>query len=85
MPPFGKEICHHSNRIKLHKVQESAGSAVGDGSQTRLQSKRLQGKQKLMMNIYWTKIRLRAAANQAIYLVILSRFLMGSDQFGYIV
>ena len=24
-----------------------------------------------MMNIYWTKIKLRAAANQAIYLVIL--------------
>ena len=23
-----------------------------------------------MMNIYWTKIKLRAAANQAIYLVI---------------
>ena len=32
MQPFGKEItfCHHSNEIKLHKVQESAGSAVGD-------------------------------------------------------
>ena len=30
MPPFGKEICHHSNGIKLHKVQESAGSTVGD-------------------------------------------------------
>ena len=30
MPPFGKEICHHSNYIKLHKVHESAGSAVGD-------------------------------------------------------
>ena len=28
--PFGKEICHHSNGIKLHKVQESAGCAVGD-------------------------------------------------------
>ena len=30
IPPFGKEICHHSNEIKLYKVQESAGSAVGD-------------------------------------------------------
>ena len=30
IPPFGKEICYHSNGIKLHKVQESAGSAVGD-------------------------------------------------------
>ena len=30
MPSFGKEICHHSNEIKLQNVQESAGSAVGD-------------------------------------------------------
>ena len=30
MLPFGKEMCHHSNEIKLHKVQESAGSAVGN-------------------------------------------------------
>ena len=30
IPSFGKEIFHHSNGIKLHKVQESAGSAVGD-------------------------------------------------------
>ena len=29
-PTFGKEICQHSNVIKLHKVQESAGSALGD-------------------------------------------------------
>ena len=29
IPPFGKEICYHSNGIKFHKVQESAGSAVG--------------------------------------------------------
>ena len=27
---FGKEICHHSYGNKLHKVQESAASAVGD-------------------------------------------------------
>ena len=31
-----------------------------------------------MMNIYWTKIKLRAAANQAIYLVI---FPVGSRKF----
>ena len=36
---FGKEICHHSNGIKLHKVQESAGSAVGDKHPIRLYSK----------------------------------------------
>ena len=30
---FGKEICHHSNVNKLHKVQESAVSAVGDKHQ----------------------------------------------------
>ena len=30
IPPFGKHICHHSNGIKLHHVQKSAGSAVGD-------------------------------------------------------
>ena len=30
IPPFGKEICHHSNEIKLHRVQEFAGSTVGD-------------------------------------------------------
>ena len=30
IPPFGKAICHHSNGIKLHKVQDSSGSAVGD-------------------------------------------------------
>ena len=31
-PTLCKEICRHSksNGIKLHKVQESAGSAVGD-------------------------------------------------------
>ena len=29
----GKEICHQSNRIMLHKVQESAASAVGDKHQ----------------------------------------------------
>ena len=28
--PNGKEICHHSNGIKLHKVHESDGSAVDD-------------------------------------------------------
>ena len=28
--PSGKEICHHLNGIKLHKVQESVGFAVGD-------------------------------------------------------
>ena len=27
---FGKENCHHSNGNILHKVQESAASAVGD-------------------------------------------------------
>ena len=27
---FGKEICHHSNGNKLHKVQESTASVVGD-------------------------------------------------------
>ena len=31
---FGKEICRHSNGNKLHKVQESAASAVGDKPQT---------------------------------------------------
>ena len=30
---FGKEICHHSNGNMLHKVQESAASAVGDKHQ----------------------------------------------------
>ena len=30
---FGKEICRHSNGNKLHKVQESAASAVGDKHQ----------------------------------------------------
>ena len=30
---FGKEMCHHSNGNKLHKVQESAASAVGDKHQ----------------------------------------------------
>ena len=30
---FGKEICCHSNWNKLHKVQESAASAVGDKHQ----------------------------------------------------
>ena len=30
IPPFGKHICHHSNGIKLHNMQKSAGSAVGD-------------------------------------------------------
>ena len=30
MIPFGKEMCHHLNEIKVHKVQESVGSAVGD-------------------------------------------------------
>ena len=30
---FGKEICHHSNGNNLHKVQESAASAVGDKHQ----------------------------------------------------
>ena len=30
---FGKEICHHSNGNKLHKVQESAVSVVGDKHQ----------------------------------------------------
>ena len=30
---FGKEICHHSNGNKLHKVQESAASVVGDKHQ----------------------------------------------------
>ena len=30
---FGKEICHHSNRNLLHKVQESAASVVGDKHQ----------------------------------------------------
>ena len=29
----GKEICHHSNGNKLHKMQESAASAVGDKHQ----------------------------------------------------
>ena len=28
--PFGKEMCHYSNGIKLHNVLESAGSVVGD-------------------------------------------------------
>ena len=33
-PTFlGKEICHHSNGNKLHKVQESAASVVGDKHQ----------------------------------------------------
>ena len=35
IPPFGKEICYNSNGIKLHKRQESAGSAVGDQFPTR--------------------------------------------------
>ena len=39
IPPFGKEILHHSDEIKLHKVQESAGSAVSDKYPTRLYSK----------------------------------------------
>ena len=39
IPPFGNEIGHHSNGIKLHKGQESAGSAVGDKYPTRLYSK----------------------------------------------
>ena len=30
---FGKEICHHSNGILLHKVHESAASVVGDKHQ----------------------------------------------------
>ena len=30
---FGKEICRHSNGNKLHKVQESAASVVGDKHQ----------------------------------------------------
>ena len=30
---FGKEICHHSYGNKLHKVQESSASAVGDKHQ----------------------------------------------------
>ena len=30
---FGKEICHHSNGNKLHQVQESAASVVGDKHQ----------------------------------------------------
>ena len=30
IPTFGKEICHHSNGIKLQKMLESAGSAVSD-------------------------------------------------------
>ena len=30
---FGKEICHHSNGNKLHKVQESAASVVADKHQ----------------------------------------------------
>ena len=30
---FGKIIGHHSNGNKLHKVQESAASAVGDKNQ----------------------------------------------------
>ena len=30
---FGKEMCHHSNGNKLHKVQESAASAVGEKHQ----------------------------------------------------
>ena len=30
---FGKEICYHSNGNKLHKVQESAASVVGDKHQ----------------------------------------------------
>ena len=30
---FVKEMCHHSNGNKLHKVQESAASAVGDKHQ----------------------------------------------------
>ena len=38
-PTFCREICHHSNRIKLHKVQESAAFAVVDKYHTRLQSK----------------------------------------------
>ena len=33
-----------------------------------------------MINIYWTKIKLRAAANQSIYLVI---FQLGSRKFIY--
>ena len=32
---FGKEIFHHSYGNKLHKVQESAASAVGDKLQAR--------------------------------------------------
>ena len=32
---FGKEIFHHSHGNKLHKVQESAASAVGDKLQAR--------------------------------------------------
>ena len=30
IPPFGREICLHSNGIKLHNVQKSAASDVGD-------------------------------------------------------
>ena len=30
---FGQEICNHSNEKKLHKVHESAASAVGDKHQ----------------------------------------------------
>ena len=28
--PFGKEMCHHLNEIKVQKVQESVGSELGD-------------------------------------------------------
>ena len=30
IPLFGKHICYESNGIKLHNMQKSAGSAVGD-------------------------------------------------------
>ena len=32
-PTFWQKNCHHSNGNKLHKVQESAASAVGDKHQ----------------------------------------------------
>ena len=73
IPPFGKEICHHSNVIKLHKVQESAGSDVGNKYPTRLYSKGWQGKL-VPINVStqlrvqndrarhdWTKIKFRDA------------------------